>query len=240
MSKEQTRKVLEDVTWLYDIQHDFELFNIKVAAGLICPFCQDRNVLEVGCASGEMTEELTKVSRTLTVVEPTMHFSDIVKSKFGVNLKVFSCFLEELDLNLSFEVIVLAGLLHHIERPDLFLMTVKKFLAEDGIVLATVPNMKSLHRRIGVKAGLLKDEYGDTERNIKFHQFGKFDKNSFIKLFEDAGFEVVESYGYMLKPFSSEQMMSLKLDWKVINALFELGKEYEDLASQLFIRSKIK
>lgn len=237
--RELTRKVVEDVTGLYDIQNDFELFNIRFAAGLICPFCKGKDVLEIGCASGEMTEELMKVSRTLTVVEPARRFADIARDKYSPGITVYNCFLEELKKALSFDVIVLSSLLHHIERPDLFLGRVGKFLAIDGIVLATVPNIQSLHRRVGVKAGLLKDEYADTERNIKFHQHGKFDKKSFEELFRTCGFEVLESFGYMLKPFSSEQMMSLNLDWKVITALFEIGRENEHLASQLFIRAGI-
>ena len=104
-------------------------------------------------------------------------------------------------------------------------------------VVATVPNVMSLHRRLGVKAGMINDVHDDSERNIRYRQFSKFDRDTLTALFVDAGYKVEECFGYMLKPFSSEQMMSLELDWKAFDALFEIGREFPDLSSQLFIRA---
>jgi hypothetical protein len=57
-------------------------------------------------------------------------------------------------------------------------------------------------------------------------------------LFRRSGYEILESYPYMLKPFSNEQMAKLDLGWPIIDALFEIGKEHPDLASHLFIRAR--
>jgi 2-polyprenyl-3-methyl-5-hydroxy-6-metoxy-1,4-benzoquinol methylase len=240
MKRERNKKVLEGIAKFYDVAKDFDYFNTKLASRIICPYCKDKDVLEVGCATGEMTEDLIGVSKSLTVIEPSEIYCKGIQNKFGPTVKIYRCFVHEVDEPVHADVIVLAGLLHHIKDPGEFLLSLKRLLNRGGTIIATVPNMTSLHRRIGVKAGLLKGVYDTTHRNIQFSQYGRYDKPSFEKLFEDNGFEVVESYGYMLKPFSSEQMMSLKLDWQVISALFELGKEYEVLASQLFIRVKMK
>lgn len=237
---EHEKKTLEDVTQFYDIPNDFEFFNIKLSCMIICPLCKGKDVLEVGCGSGEMTGELLEVSRSLCVAEPTSRFSGIILEKFGSRVnKVFNCFVADIKDDLRFDIVVLSGLLHHVAQPVQLLNDIKRFLNSDGIVVATVPNMTSLHRRVGVKLGVLDDMYGDTERNIKFQQPGRFDKGSFESLFRDCDYDVLESFGYMLKPFSSEQMMSLKLDWNVIKALYELGRENEHLASQLFIRARL-
>ncbi len=233
------REKLEGVAGFYNVEKDFDFFNTMLAAGIILPYCEGKAVLEVGSADGVMTGELLKVCGKLTVVEPTAGYCDILRKRYSGSINIFCSFLEEVKERLEFDVIVLAGLLHHIKDTAVFLDTVKRFLKRDGTVLATVPNMTSLHRRIGARAGMLNNEYGDTERNIKLHQFGRYDKNSFESLFRRCGYEMIESYGYMLKPFSSEQMMSLNLGWDVINALFELGKENEHMASQLFIRAKL-
>lgn len=233
----KNKDILEKVAGFYNVKKDFDYFNTKLASSIICPYCKDKTVLEIGCADGVMTEDLVKVSRALTIVEPSASYCAEIQ-KIYKDIRIYNCFLEEVKDNVKFDVVVMASLLHHVKEPALFLQVVRKFLSNDGIVLATVPNMTSLHRQIGVKAGSLKDVYDSTERNIQFNQCGRYDKNSFEKLFRDSGFEVLESYGYMLKPFSSEQMMSLNLDWEVILALFEIGKENERMASQLFIMAK--
>jgi 2-polyprenyl-3-methyl-5-hydroxy-6-metoxy-1,4-benzoquinol methylase len=233
------RKLLEKVASIYNVENDFDYFNTKLAARIILPFCHGKKVLEIGSANGIMTEDLVQAARSLSVVEPTATYCSKIRKKFP-NVTIHNCYLEELEEVSTCDVVVMAGLLHHIEYPSAFLQTVKKFLTKDGLVLATVPSMTSLHRRIGVKAHMLKDVYGDTERNIKFHQFGRFDQPSFEGLFRECGYEIVESFGYMLKPFSSEQMLSLKLDWNIINALFELGRENKHLASQLFISARLR
>jgi 2-polyprenyl-3-methyl-5-hydroxy-6-metoxy-1,4-benzoquinol methylase len=232
------RTLHDKVASIYNVEKDFDYCNTKLAARIIMPFCEGKTVMEIGSADGVMTEDLIHAARSLSVVEPAKRYCRKISRKF-TNVTVHNCYLEELDNATTYEVVVMASLLHHIEYPSAFLETVKRFLTDDSVVLATVPNMTSLHRRIGVKAHILKDVYGDTERNIKFHQFGRFDKPSFEKLFRKCGYEIVESFGYMLKPFSSEQMLRLKLDWNVINALFELGRENEHLASQLFIRARL-
>jgi 2-polyprenyl-3-methyl-5-hydroxy-6-metoxy-1,4-benzoquinol methylase len=233
-------EILENIARSYRVDEDYDYFNTKLAAMIICSYCKGKTALEVGSADGVMTGELLKVCAGLTVAEPSAGYCAIIRKKFGSSITIYNSYLSEIKDHLAFDGVVLAGLLHHVKDPDVFLETVKGFLAEDGIVLATVPSMTSLHRRIGVKAGLLEDVYGTTERNRRFHQFGRFDKASFEKLFGECGYEILESYGYMLKPFSSEQMMSLKLDWKVIHALYEIGRENEHLASQLFIRARLR
>jgi hypothetical protein len=100
--------------------------------------------------------------------------------------------------------------------------------------------MSSLHRRIGVKAKLIRQVDDTTEQNVKYQQPGRFVKASLEDLFARSGYDILESYGYMLKPFSSEQMGKLELSWPVVGALYELGREYPDLASQLFVRARAR
>lgn len=238
MERRMNKEMLEKVADFYIVKKDYDYFNTKLASIIISPLCENKNVLEIGCADGVMTEDLVKVSRTLTVVEPSTGYCDIIR-KNHTDVRVNNCFLEEVKDTAKFDVVVMASLLHHIKDPVSYLDIVKKFLGDNGVVLATVPSMTSLHRQIGVKAGALQDIYDTTERNAQFNQFGRYDKPSFEALFRRCGYDVLESYGYMLKPFSSEQMMSLRLDWKVIMALFEIGKENEHLASQLFLRARL-
>ena len=235
MDKDTVNKIAEH----YKSSGDFDAINTTLASRIICPYCENRSVLEVGCASGEMTKDLVEMAASVTVVEPTSRFSDGVQRRFGSRVRVLNCFMEDIEEPLRYDVIVVASLLHHLEDPCGFLGAAGRLLNERGVLLATVPNMTSLHRQLGVKAGALRDVSDATKTNVTFQQPGRFVKASLEALFHRSGYEILESYPYMLKPFSNEQMAKLHLGWPIIDALFEIGKEHPDLASHLFIRARM-
>src|SRR5664280_1781366 len=115
------RAEIEELAKEYDGSEDFDYFNTKLASRLICPFCEGKRVLEVGCASGEMTEDLVEVVEHLTVVEPSAFFSNLVRTRFGAHVTVLNCFLEEAQEGARHDVVVLASLLHHVDDAAAFL-----------------------------------------------------------------------------------------------------------------------
>jgi 2-polyprenyl-3-methyl-5-hydroxy-6-metoxy-1,4-benzoquinol methylase len=237
MDTAEQKQLLEGVAVHYNFDTDFDVTNSNLAARLITPFCRGKDVLEVGAASGEVSVVIQPLSRSLTIVEPVGSFAEKARARLGDQVTLHNCFLEEIVTERKFDTVVLAGILHHIEHPEQFLSCVKKFCHNDTVVLASVPNVTSLHRRLGVKAGLLGELTADTERNLRFQQFQKFDRKSLAALFIRAGYSVLECFGYMLKPFSSDQMIKLNLDESIIDALFQMGREYPELSSQLFLRA---
>jgi len=237
-SRVAEKAVIEGIAAHYDVAKDFDYFNTKLASRLICPYCLDRNVVEIGSATGEMTEDLLSAAQSVTVIEPSDIYCSNLREKFGDRITIINDFIENVEKIRDADVIVMASLLHHLDDPGALIGRLRERINDHTIIIATVPNMASLHRRIGVKTGMLQDVYGTTERNSKFAQPGRFDKLSLSRIFTRNDFEIIECFGYMLKPFSSEQMMRLELGWDVINALFDLGKEYEDLSSQLFVSAR--
>jgi 2-polyprenyl-3-methyl-5-hydroxy-6-metoxy-1,4-benzoquinol methylase len=185
-----------------------------------------------------MTAELANVAASLTVVEPVERFASLARRQFGGRVQVVQGRIEDLTSVERFDVIVIASLLHHFDAPAAVLAGLRPKLSDDGQLLATVPNTTSLHRRIGQMAGMLRELSDATDRNRLFQQPGRFVKATFEDLFRRSGFDIVESYGYMLKPFANVQMQALALDWPIIEALFELGKDYPDLASHLYVRAR--
>ena len=232
-------KVIEEVAKKYLVANDYDFVNTDYAFSIFKDYIKGKIVLEIGSADGVMTEKIVNISKKLDIVEPSDVYCDIVKNIKGINL-VFNDFIENISFENTYEVVLMASLMHHIECPEDFLLNIKKVLNNDSTILATVPNMTSLHRQMGVEMGLLNSVYDETERNRKFHQIGRFDLISFKKLFEDCGYEILESYGYMLKPFPSDIMLKLNLSQEQLNGLFNLGKKYQEICSQLFVRAKIK
>ena len=140
----------------YRADGDFDRIGTRLASRIITPLCDGRDVLEVGCAFGDMTADLVASAKSVTVVEPSATFCEAVSRRLGASLRVVNAFVEDLDRSNRYDVIVLASLLHHLDDPLAFLHRAKPLLRSGGMVLATVPNMTSLHRRIGVKAGFIR------------------------------------------------------------------------------------
>jgi len=232
------KDALEQVSNFYEVKKDYDYINTKLAFKIFKDDIIDKNVLEVGCADGVMTEMLVKQTKSLEIVEPSKRYCDIVRKIEGVN-KVYNCFLEEIEIEKKYDVILLASLIHHIEKPNNLLLTIKKFMHKDSIVLATVPNVKSLHRRIGVKMGLLENEFDSSLRNKQLHQYGRYDINKFKQLFISSDFNVIDNFGYMIKPFSSKMMEKIHLDDNQIQAMFEIGKEFPELSSQIYLKAGV-
>jgi len=229
---------LDKIAKEYIVEEDYDKINTLLGHTVIQKYLgKNKTVLEVGSADGVMTNLLHKECKVLDVVEPSCVYADKISMIDGVR-HIYNCFLEDIDEPIQYDVVLLMGLLHHIEKPEEFLDTVKKFITPNGIVLATVPNVNSIHRQIGVEMGLLNDVKSSSQRNISFQQFGRFTKDTFLKLFKKSNYEVADNYGYMFKPFSSEMMMKLDLTDAQVNALFAIGRKYQDMCSQLFVAAK--
>lgn len=235
--KKQDLSTLNQVAQDYDTSRDFDAVNTALASRLITPQCRDKKVLEIGCGKGEMTGDLLAVAQSVSIVEAAPSYCELVRAKWGNSLQVYQTQIEDFSCESRFDVIVMASLLHHLPEPASVIRRLTDYLSPTGKIIASVPHAGSLHRRLGVKAGLLKSIYDDSERNTKFHQFHKFDKATLCQVFQAAGLRVESCFGYMLKPFSSEQMQRLKLDEKMIEALYQMGAEFEEFSSQMMVQA---
>jgi len=88
----------------------------------------------------------------------------------------------------SFDCIVAGELIEHLKRPDLFIMEANRVLKEDGKLIITTPNRKSLINRLlhSYEAPL---------------HFSLFSKDELFKLLEKNGFAVVK---FVCFPYTEE------------------------------------
>jgi len=229
---------IENIAQQYNPSDDFDTHLTKQSGIIIAPRINGKNVLEMGCLDGYMTGMLLKSANSVEIVEGSEIFVKNIRTLYKDSVTVYHSLFERFNPDKYYDAIVLAHVLHHMHDPESLLNRIKTWLVpQSGRLYITVPNMLSLHRQIGVKMGLLKDVFDSSERNIKFDQPGRYTKEKLIRQIKSCGFHVVECFNFFLKPFSNEQMKALKPSKELIVALFEIGKQFEEIACHIFLEA---
>ena len=200
----------------------------------ISPKVEGKHVLEMGCSTLVVSEMLASIARTFEIVEGAETFAQKANNHFGDRVAVHHALFEEFSPSQPFEAIVFTNTLHHVLEPESVLKRIRNWLVPDGLLYVTVPNMRSLHRRLGVKMELLPDVFASTTRNEIFQQNGRYTKESLISLCTSCGYRVNECFTFFLKPFSDEQMERLTPSDELVDALFEMGRELDDLGCLIY------
>ena len=194
-------------------------------------------VLELGPADGVVTEMMILDDVFPDLVEGSQILTNSLKRKFP-QLSIVESLFEEYIPGKKYNTIVMGHILEHVANPIEVLQKFSKFLTEDGLIWASVPNALSIHRKAAVKMKLLDTPYQLNEADILLGHRRVFDLNSFYELFDSVGLKVINSGGYLLKPLSYGQM---EKDWttEMILAFIELGEENIEQAAEIWVAAKI-
>jgi len=233
-----SREQLERIAEGYETSTDFDSVISRYAGRLIADKVAGRHVLECGAALGEMTELLLKVA-DVDVVEAAEHYVRLLRQRFGPRLVIHHSLAEHFNPPCRYDVVVVASLLHHFNRPMDVLRHMRSWVVPGGRLIATVPNMLSMHRRLGVAMGVTDRPDAASSRNIRFGQPGRFDRDSIAHLLHDAGWRMTEIGGFLIKPFPNDLMQSLNLSDNILDGLFELGRQLPELASQIMVTAEV-
>lgn len=149
---------------------------------------KNKKVLDVGCGAGYLGEVLKKNGCYVVGIE-----SDCGRAKQAEKVldKLIIADVEELDkqtgMDNFFDVIVLADILEHLKRPDIFLVKFKKYLNNDGYLVISVPNIARLDVRLKFLFGKFNYEDGGImdKTHLRF-----FTKESACKLLRECGYSV--------------------------------------------------
>lgn len=169
----------------------------------------------------------------------------VAQSDIG-SIICYNNFLENIEAELSnyqFDYIVCSSLLHEVENPRQFLQNIFNLCIKNKtIVHINVPNMNSFHRLLAKESGLIKDEHDKSQNNILLQQHTNFDMNMLKSMVQDAGFKIINSGDYFIKPFTHSQMEYLMdigfLTNEILDGLYSMQKYMPNLGSEIFIEAK--
>lgn len=196
------------------------------------PFFHGEHCLEMGPADGGLTQFLGKDFAKLSVVDASEQYlskaCDLVPGATA-HLSLF----EEFEPADRYDTIVMGHVLEHVNDPVQILSRARTWLAPGGRIIAAVPNADSLHRRLGVKMGLLERR---RDLNDQDHAIGHRRVYNREELDHDvtaAGLVTVAKGGIFLKLLSNAQMLAFQ-DEQLVDAMFEVGRDLPDLCSEIY------
>lgn len=209
-----------------------------------------RNILEIGCGMNPFFTALSSGDYdTMTLVEPgevfcrhALQLRDSSDAKEKITC--VQGFLED-SLELlkgKYDFILCSGLLHEVEDSGKLLSSIRELCLrqkDTAAVHINVPNARSLHRLIAKEMGILKDEYGMSERNQTLQQHRVYDLERLEAQVKAAGFSIMESGSFFLKPFAHSQMYDLLqqgiIEEKVLDGLYGAEKYIPGFGSEIYV-----
>jgi len=180
---------------MFEIKENFEEYkfhnsphsaHVKIP-NLIKP---GKKVLDVGCASGYTAEILVKKRCQVFGVEID---KKAVREAKKHCKRVINADVERIDKlpfpNNYFDVIIYSDILEHLRRPDLVLSNFKKYLADDGLLIVSIPNIARIELRIDLVLG--KFDYQESGILKKDH-LRFFTLSTAKKMLQEAGYKIVK------------------------------------------------
>ena len=176
---------------IYDPTQDYKLSSSVYGAHakIIGYVGHNKKVLDVGCGSGYLGKILKEHSCSVVGIE-----SDEARVKEAQKFldKVIlgdAETINELPFPLMFfDTIILADVLEHMNRPDIFLSNIRKYLKKEGVIIVSVPNIARIDIRLKLLFGKFTYENGGIldKTHLRF-----FTWSSINKLLDSCGFTVI-------------------------------------------------
>lgn len=205
-------------------------------------------VVEIGCGSELLYDAWRKGGGNAScwvTVEPASQFASLVRASGLPNFHLVDDFFEQaIDrvnkiLPRKPDMIICSGLLHEVPSAIALLRAIYAVMGEATQLHINVPNAGSLHRRLAHTMGLITDTRAMSERNISLMQHRVYDLPALHADLAEAGLRVIESGGFLIKPFTHAQMeqLTLLLGEPILDGLFELGRELPELSSEIWVEA---
>lgn len=230
MEKDFLENIAKQSLYSYGASSEMILYSFKVFKKYIK---EGSCILEMGPAEGVMTDLLVHLSDDLTICEGSKSFCHSIKEKYP-KIDVHNSLFEEFSPKKKFDCIIMGHVLEHVENPVQILKQASDWLVNDGLIIAAVPNARSLHRQAAVLMGLLKSEWELNEMDKHHGHRRVYNPETFRYDFLAADLKIDFFGGYWMKPVSNKQ---IEENWslEMLNAFMQLGERYPDISAELYI-----
>jgi len=229
---------IEKIAETFNENKTYHNFCIEYSFRSLLPHLIGGSCLEVGCSYGGTTVKLAKYFKEVIAVDGSnIQINRLIEKLKLLNINnVTTCvsYIENLDINKKFDVIVASYILEHVKDPVFVLSHLKQFLNPNGTILITVPNARSLHRKIGAEMGLIKEITDLSSNDIDDGHYRVYTSDTLKQDIFLSGLKVISTEGIMLKPLTFVQMAEMGSNF--CDACYKVGKEYSDICMSILIK----
>lgn len=231
---------LEAVSLDYDPsnpEEEFDYFTKRLHREVIAPWLLGDRVLEMGCATGELTSLMSPLAREYDVVEGSERNIEATRKRVP-RARFFQSLWEDFEPSDTYSDILLVCGLEHVERPVDTIRRALEWLAPGGRMHVVVPNAGSIHRGVGVEMGILETRTSLSESDVRIGHRRVYDIDSLITDIRSAGLEPMHWQGVFFKVVSNRQMLGW--DWALIRALHLVGQRLPSHCSEVYVIATVQ
>jgi SAM-dependent methyltransferase len=229
-----TEQRLDEIAARYDPSDPTEQFDYwlkRLQAGVVAPWLRGRRVLELGCATGELSSLLAPMAEEYHIVEGSRTNIEAARRRVPEATFVHS-FWENFEPVTLFSDVVAFNAIEHAADPEGLLRLMRSWLEPDGRAHIVVPNGLSLHRLVGVELGMLPNPLDLSEGDRAQGHERNYTIDSLRADVAQAGFRIVHWQGIFLKVLSNRQM--LDWDWDLIQAIHRVAQRFPEHGAELY------
>lgn len=203
---------------------------------IIARFGRAHSLLELGLGHGFTAKIFANSCDYHVIVDG----SSVVIEQFRRNTPDFSgeiieAYFENYTPTEMFDVIIMGFILEHVDDPNFILKRYRNFLKPTGKLYVTVPNAKSLNRRLGVELGLIDDIYDLNANDLALGHQRQYCLDTLRAAVQNAGYLITHEEGIYLKPLPLSVLKTLDDTEANLQAMLRVGVNFPDLCVGLMM-----
>lgn len=207
-----------------------------------------KKILDVGCGPNPIFKYIPDVNFYIGVEPSKLFYDNAMKLATSVSNGRIKILLGKIEAAVSsipdeeYDFIILSSLLHEVEDPGKVLKLIQPFCNSKTLILAVVPNTRSIHRLLAYKSGLIASIYEDSDKDKLFGRKTHFDINKFQELFRKNGFCVIKTETFFMKFLSDSQLEAMLesgiISKKTLTALEKMSEYIPDFGAEIYLEAK--
>jgi 2-polyprenyl-3-methyl-5-hydroxy-6-metoxy-1,4-benzoquinol methylase len=219
---------------LYDPDEDFDRWYTDATARAVGRWVRPGDtMLELGCATGRMSEAFAAIGASVTGVDIAVPYLERARSRGLVAATFLEADIVDVDLGTRFEHVVMANVVHEVDDPSALFSTAARHVAPAGYVHVSLQNPSSIHRMVGLEMGLIEGLEEVSELGKRYSTIRLLDAPELEHLGRAAGLEPIHREGVMLKPLPNSLMA--ELPDVVLEGLVAVARHYPDSAAMNYL-----